>query len=510
MGAALFALVPAVRPAERGRFGFFFGVIGGVTLAQTVGLVGAETIFLARLGSAALPAAFIAAAAATVLASLLYAAVVGRARNDALFAVMLLGAALALGGGVWAAWRGLPLAPLGLFCAFFVTQAIFANHFWTFASDYFDTLQAKRLFPLFMAGSSTGGALGGGVAVALAGWAPPEALIAAWAIGLLAPAAALRFARRRVRAWGPLGYEEADETSVASLRAALRYALRAPIGRWLVLSALAMVMALFAAQYLYSAAFLRAFPDPSALAGFLGVLLMASNALELAIELWVTPRLIRRFGVASANLLHPLTTLLSFAVLAADFSLLPAVTARLNREMLENAVAQPVRSLVYHALPHRLRGRMRAFLEGIAVYSGMAIAGCALLALPSTIASPHDARVLCALGGSLALLYLAAHWGVRRAYLETLVAGLREGRLDLRDVGDALGGYEVAQLGALWRELLSRPGGDSATARAAHELAPLLAAHGGAPHLVFAAGHRDPEVRRIAVAALTGSADEDV
>ena len=149
------------------------------------------------------------------------------------------------------------------FCSsprFFATQAVFLNHYWTFAGDYFDTLASKRLFPLLMAGSSLGGAAGGAFAVAATRLAPPEALIASWAGGLLAAAVLLRAARGSIRRWGPLGYEEADESSVAGLRAALRYARRSSASRWLVLSALAMMLALFTSQYLYSGRLRRALP----------------------------------------------------------------------------------------------------------------------------------------------------------------------------------------------------------------------------------------------------------
>ena len=502
MQALLARLFPAVRPAERGRFLFFFALLALVTLAQTVGLVGAETLFLSRLGSAALPRAFVGAALATVLASLAYAAVVGRARNDGLFVALLAGAAALLAGAGAASSRGAPAAAPLLFGAFFVTQAVLTNHYWTFAGDFFDTLASKRLFPLFMAGSSVGGAAGGALAVALANAAPPEALIGAWSAGLAASALLLRLSRGQIRRWGPLGYEESDESSVAGLRAALVYARSSPMSRWLVLSALGMVMALFTTQYLYSEAFLRAFPEPAALAGFFGAFLVASNAFELLVETVLTPRLIRRFGVASTNLLHPVLTLGTFVALAFDFTLAPAVAARVNREALDNALAQPVRNLVYNALPERLRGRMRAFLEGIVVYSGMAVAGAALLALPGGLRDPRVVWLLCGLGGALGVLYLAANLAVRRAYLATLVEELREGRLDLRDVGDALGGFEVTRLAELWRELLARraPGASAAGL----ELAPLLAARGLVEPLVFAAGHRDADVRRASIEALAG------
>jgi hypothetical protein len=69
-------------------------------------------------------------------------------------ALLAVGAALANAGLAWAL--------LGLVCLFYLTQAVFLNHFWTFSGDYFDTLASKRLVPLFTIGSSLGGSLGGG------------------------------------------------------------------------------------------------------------------------------------------------------------------------------------------------------------------------------------------------------------------------------------------------------------------------------------------------------------
>ena len=52
-------LLPAVRPAERDRFGFFFLLAAILSVAQTLGLAGTEALFLKRLGADHLPIAFI-------------------------------------------------------------------------------------------------------------------------------------------------------------------------------------------------------------------------------------------------------------------------------------------------------------------------------------------------------------------------------------------------------------------------------------------------------------------
>jgi HEAT repeat protein len=488
-------LVPEVRSRERGRFLFFASLMGLLNLAQVMGFAGAEALFLGRVGVAQLPLAFVGASAAAVLLSLAYASVVGRARNDRLFVWMLVAAAVLLPGGAAGAFLGVAWAPTALFIFFFVTEAIFVTHYMTFVGDYFDTLSSKRMFPLFAIGSSLGGALGGSLVVLVLRVAPAESLILCWAAGLAACAALLRARRGSLRRWGPLGLEESDETSVEGLRGALRHLRRSPFGRWLVLSALGMVLALFLSQYLYSDIFARNFPDVNALATFFGVYLAVTNAIEILVERYVTPWLIRHLGVASANLVHPVLTVASFLILAIDYRLGAAIAARVNREMLDSSLSMPVRNLVYNAIPLRFRGRMRAFLEGIVIYSGMSVAGLVLL-----FAGRPDPLWLCGIGAATAMLYLLANARVRRAYLDTLVTELRAGRLDLSDVGEELGKTEVARLGELWEALL--PSASEHPASEVLELAPLLARRGATAPLSRGATHANPRVRRACIAAL--------
>lgn len=499
----LWRLLPGVRRAERSRFLFFVSLFTLVSLAQTVGLVGAEALFLSRVGVEWLPHTFIAASVITVLASFLYAAVVGRLRNDTVFVHILGIGAVLLAGLTVATTRDLPVALPAALCAWFAGQAIFTNHFWSFTGDYFDTLASKRLVPLFTAGASLGGIVGGGVAAGLGWLAPTEWLLAAWGIVLAAAALMIRLGRRRLRRWGPLELEEEDVTSMGGMLGAARYLRRSPLARWLVVSCLGMVLSLFVAQYLYSDVFVRSYPDAGELAAFLALFLAVTNALEIVVEMTIAPALIRRLGVPSANLVHPVLTLLSFVALAVDYRLAPAVAARMNREMMENALAGPVRNLVYNAFPLRVRGRMRAFLEGIVVYSGMSVAGVALL-----LVGGLQSMWLCAAGGVLALLYGIANLRVRQQYLRTLVAEIQAGRLDFGEVGSEIGHFEIQRLAALWDGLLQQR--ERSSIQAALGLAPVLVQRGMLDPLVAEARSTDPEVRRVCVTALGGGAEERV
>src|SRR4029453_18199347 len=291
-------LLPAVRRTERSRALFFTGLLALVMAAQTVGLAGSEALFLSALSAQQLPLAFLIAAIAAMSGSAIYAAVVGVARNDALFAQMLLGAGLTLASVPIVAPDPGPLLRFALIAAYYLTFGVLTNHFWTFAGDYFDTLTAKRLVPVFALGSSVGGLFGGVLSVLTARTLGPLATIAVWGALLCAAAALLGLARRPLRRWGPLGEEEADETSAEGIFAAMRFVRGSRLGRWLLLSFAGMVLAQFVAQYVYSDVFVRTYPDPTALAVFIGGYLALSNLVEIALELWVTPWLIRRFGVA--------------------------------------------------------------------------------------------------------------------------------------------------------------------------------------------------------------------
>jgi len=492
---ALWRLLPDVRVQERSRFLFFGGLVSLLSFAQTLGLAASEALFVAKLGAGALAPAFIAASLATVLGSLFYAVRVGSVRNDILFVRWLGGAAIALAAATGAAWREIELVYPAILCFWYVLQAILINHFWTFSSDYFDTLSSKRLFPLFTAGTSVGGALGGLASMLLASTTGPVALIAGWSLSLAGSALLVALAQRRLRRWGLTVEEEADESSMEGLRGAVRYLGRSALARGLVVSVLGMVLALFLAQYLYLKVFSESFPDPTELATFLSAYLALSNFVEVVVEIWITPALIRRVGVPGANMLHPFLMLLAFGGLAARWDLAAAVGVRSVRELAENAIAMPVRSLIFNAMPARFRGRMRALLEGIVFYAGMSLAGVVLLAFPN--APP---LWFCGFGAVAALAYLAANARTRRAYLDTLVEQLRAGRLDLATVGQGLGAWEASRLAALWEPLV-RGGGEQASPGLL-ELAPHLAARGILDPLVRAASHPSAGVRRVSIAAL--------
>ena len=181
-------------------------------------------------------------------------------------------------------------------------------------------------------------------------------LIAGWALFLFASALLIRVGRRHLRSWGPIALEEADETSVEGIQEAVRYVRSSSLGRALLVSAIGMILAMVMARYMWLDTFANRFKDPVDLARFIGFFLAATNVIEIGIEMTITPWLIRRTGVPSANLVHPILTLLSFGGLAYQYNVVFGAIARMNGEMLENAIANPIRALLCNAILAVCRG----------------------------------------------------------------------------------------------------------------------------------------------------------
>jgi HEAT repeat protein len=495
--------IPDVRVQERPQFLFFASLATLISLAQTLGLASAEALFMAEFGAHYLPLALIGGSIATVLSFGVYAARVGEVRNDTLFIQLLVLAAMALVAGIAAIELEIPGVSAFLLCFFFVTQAIFINHLWTFTTDYFDTVTAKRLIPLFTIGGSVGGVVGGLLAASVTEVLGVLSPIAGWAFFLFVSAFLIRFGRRHLHGWGPLNLVEADETSVEGILGAVRFVRNTTLGRALLLSSVGMILAMVLARFMWMDTFARRFTDPAELATFIGLFLAATNVLEIAIEMTITPWLIRRTGVPSANLVHPCLTLLSFGGLAYQYNLFFGALARMNGEMLENALATPVRALLCNAIPMRFRGRVRAFLEGIVVYAGMSIGGVALWVLHDP-----DPFWFATAGAVASVIYLIANLLVRREYLQALVSEMQAGRLDLADLGDEIGNWEASYLASLWEQMIEKEG--EQPTQSLLKMIPSLSTRGVVEPLKRAATHESVSVRISCITALASSHQRDV
>lgn len=414
-------LFPSVRAGERQRFLYFFVLIGLLLIGLAVGSTVAEALLLAQLGVEALPVTLLIAAAVTAVVSAIYASAVGRVRHEQLLLVMLavsIGLLVLLAG---LAQRQVGWAYSALFCLYWASFSLFYSHFYTLVSEFFDTFSIKRMVPLFGVGATLGELCGGLLSAAVSNQGT-VALLGLWLLTLALAVGWILAGRRRLLFWNPRPPEHEAVSGWVSLKGGLGYLRGSLLGRSLVVAVMGMIVAMGMLQYLTSAIFVEHFPSAERLAAFLGVFLAVTNLLELFIGARLTPWLLRRFGVAQTNLIHPALSLVVFVGIGFNSSLALAMLAWMHRRTLQDALASPTRTLLFNAFPRRLRGRLRGVVQGVLGSVAHAADGLMLMALQSL-----DPRFIVPAGAVFAAAYLGGALGVRKAYLGTLVEGLGRG-----------------------------------------------------------------------------------
>lgn len=432
-GAAVIErLFPDVRATELGRFRFFFFLSGLVLIGQTVGSTAAESLLLTRLGVQALPMTMTVASLVTMVGAGLYSRWVGRFRHEQTFLVLLALSALFLGGALVFVRADVDAVYVALFCFNWLSFTLFVSHFYTMAGDYFDTLAMKRLLPLFVVGATGGEIVGGFSASLVSRFWSAQGLLWAW-IGCQALMGGFLWRYRHLLTqWNPpLERSSSNRVQVEVRPSTWAFFRRSPLARALAYMAAALMVTNTFVVYFHSDIFVAAFPGEGELAEFLGVFVAVTNIVELFLGAKVTPWLLRRLGVANANLIQPVGSVLTVTLLAFHYSLWPAMLAWMNRKMLQDSLASPTRALVYSAVPARFRGGVRATVDGVVGAGTQAVAAISLAFFQHRV----PASTLVGVGISSACLYLLSAWRVQRLYLQTLVDDLSGNGLGLKAHG---------------------------------------------------------------------------
>ena len=173
-----------VLPDEGGKVLVFALLAGLLQAGVAIGMVAADSLFLAGLGIEMLPLVFIFMPVVMLVYAPLYSLLVAGLGVRALFRLTL--TALVIGGLAF----GFGGERFGdqtwfLFAAKFYAGLWFIalyTLFWNFADDYFSILDGKRLYGLIAAGSAAGSMIGGGLVSGLTGLVPATKLFLVWSI----------------------------------------------------------------------------------------------------------------------------------------------------------------------------------------------------------------------------------------------------------------------------------------------------------------------------------------
>ncbi|MBA2353472.1 MAG: MFS transporter, partial [Acidobacteria bacterium] len=255
--------------------------------------------------------------------------------------------------------------------------------FWALMVDVFDSEQGKRLFGVLAAGATIGAIVGSSLTATLAaGIGATWLLLASAALLLVAILSVRRLARLTsvlhtpVEAPGGRGSSDAADKWDAevpiggSVLAGITHTLRSP---YLLNISLYILLYSITSTFLYfqQAAIVRDyFPDRATRTTFFAGVDLAVNVLTLAVQLFVTSRFLRRFGVAITAAVLPFCTLAGFGALAAVPTLAVFVGVQVLRRVGNFGLARPTRELLFTVVPREDKYKAKSVIDTVVYRAG--------------------------------------------------------------------------------------------------------------------------------------------
>ena len=320
--------------------------------------------------------------------------------------------------------------------AFFVWLSIInlflISIFWSFMSDVYRPLQAKRLFGVVAVGGTLGATLGSTITTALVGMLGPVMLLLVAAALLELAAQSSRILDRhegRLAQVALAAEEEAlesdadvpEETASADdgvspedrpadqgqeviggkVLDGIRHVIKSPY-----LLGIAAFVGLFAVistfLYFQVAALMEAtYPDdPAARTQVFGARDLAVNSLTFFTQLFLTGRILRYLGVGLALAFLPILSMIGFSILGMAPVLIVAIVFEVFRRAGNFAVMRPSREVLYTVLPrtdryksknfndtfvYRLGDQLGAWTYQPLFWLGMSMASLAFLMVPVSV-----------------------------------------------------------------------------------------------------------------------------
>jgi ATP/ADP translocase/HEAT repeat protein len=377
--------------------GLMGGLVAVLLCAYTLAKVLRDALFLSEYGAMALPYAYVGVALATILFVWLEAQLtkaltnVPRAHLSQYMAIVC--AVLAA-----LAYHSAPKLTVAAFYLWTGSQAmILLPHFWVLALEVWDSRRARRVFPLLSGCGLLGGIAGG----ALAAWVTPfiQRLGLIWTlVGLLMLAHGLTRAVEKYR--GERVDSGPAEASESSWTLVFRSSYIKVFAIALALSVAVSTLVDFQFKYYVQ----LMYPEPHALAQFLGRFYVGLNTLALLFQFVIAGWLLQRLGLGASTALQPTT----MALLASWIAFIPTwwivVAMRWIQGVMFQTLGKSSAEIYYAAIRPDERRRLKPALDTIVERVADAAVGVLLIVALRSLGVPLS--VIAVLTASLAAVWL--------------------------------------------------------------------------------------------------------
>jgi HEAT repeat protein len=396
-----------------------------------------------ELGTRAIPWLQIARAGFSIPLVAFYSAFADRVSNDRLLAAIMIFSMIGCAVGLSLIGTHLLIIayPLLFLIMLIPLDDIFWSHWYTYAGDFFDTRSVKRIFPVLSTAMILGGVVAGFSMPFLNTVIPSDinvsviVSISMFTLGITALIAWkgpdwLKIPRPSTKQTSPsfplhdqpAGTQNRWMAYLKDVFEGYHYVVHSSFLRWMAASTLLVMIMLAILEYYTAQILVDTLRSKESIASFTAIVVGISNILLLPIQLFLMGRIISRVGVGAANLLFPVGNLAICGGLIAVPGLATAGLAYFSRVRLYGSIGYLTDSLLYNAIPMRVKARSRAFIGGIVLPIGIGIGGCILLLVP-LVPWAWFPPILIML---LAVAYLGTTLVIRKKYAQALITMLEE------------------------------------------------------------------------------------
>ncbi len=265
--------------------------------------------------------------------------------------------------------------------AFFVWLSVFnlfvVSVFWSFMADIYTREQGRRLFGLITSGGSIGALIGGVITSSLVTRIGFQNLLPISA-GLLLIAV---FCIRRLKAWVHQEHEEEIDDTVETDKplggnplAGITHLLSS--NYFLGIALMSVIASLLGtALYMFRAELIEtAILSPDARTQFFSNMNVAQNALALVAQMFLVKQVVTRFGVGRSLFLFPFASIIGFAILAMEPTLIAVAVLDVVRRGLGFGFAKPSTDMLYSVVTPEEKYKTKNAID-TAVYRGGDVVG---------------------------------------------------------------------------------------------------------------------------------------
>jgi AAA family ATP:ADP antiporter len=253
---------------------------------------------------------------------------------------------------------------------FFVWLSVFnlfvVSIFWQTIVDVFTSEQGKRLFGLIAAGATIGAIMGSAATALLARTVPTWGLLTGAALLLeVAVFSVKHLSRLTDKLYHKPPAQSGDRAIGGGTFAGMVHVLKSP---YLINVSLFLILFSITSTFLYFEQVgiaAKAFPDRGAQTAFFASVDLAVNLLTLIIQLFLTGRVVRLFGVGLALASLPFLSIIGFAILAYAPTMAAIVAFQVLRRAGNFGIARPTREVLFTVLPREDRYKAKSFIDTV-------------------------------------------------------------------------------------------------------------------------------------------------